>query len=343
MAKVAYADPGYTIATLLTKLGNTLNWDVSDASGTNATKVFQAVTAAGLAACTWKGERWWWLEDTAYFQTRKLTIAASTGAARSSNVVTITTTAVHGLQAGQTVKVACTDDATYDGTFKVATVPATTTLTYAQVADDDSGDGGGSVYVMSYPLRGIDVTGAATSTDANKVAWKGWAPEKVYYTDDWALQPITWRRWRLNARLLETTGAAKPYAYAVNGEEPYIYVWPAPSAAYDIFMDFIKRHSLLTGGMSGSEDEALIVPAEFQEGIYVHGAAWLLRHDTTDEESLRDCPGFMEAIGRMRDAAPHQYDQNPHDLYPDVVGGLPHDRRIIHTSDGFLVQDDVSV
>ena len=57
---------------------------------------------------------------------------ASNGAARATNVVTITTTMAHGLTAGQTIVIAGVTDSSFNGTFTISTVPSTTTFTYAQ-------------------------------------------------------------------------------------------------------------------------------------------------------------------------------------------------------------------
>src|SRR6266849_8919213 len=67
---------------------------------------------------------------------------ASNGAARSTNVVTITTTMAHGLSAGQTVVIAGVGDSSFNGTFTVSTVPSTTTFTYAQTGTNATSGGG---------------------------------------------------------------------------------------------------------------------------------------------------------------------------------------------------------
>ncbi len=62
-------------------------------------------------------------------------IAASpTGAVRTSNVVTITLIAAHGLVIGDRVTVQSVLDSTFEGTFTVTAVPSSTTFQYAQTA-----------------------------------------------------------------------------------------------------------------------------------------------------------------------------------------------------------------
>lgn len=75
--------------------------------------------------------------------------APATGAVRATNVVTITTTAAHGFIAGDSVVVAGVTDASFNGTFTIATVPSTTTFTYAQVAGDAT-SGNGTVRLATF-------------------------------------------------------------------------------------------------------------------------------------------------------------------------------------------------
>lgn len=66
--------------------------------------------------------------------------------ALTSNVATITTSAAHGLFVGDTVKITGVDT-TFNGTWTIATVPSTTTFTYARTATNvTSAASSGSVY-----------------------------------------------------------------------------------------------------------------------------------------------------------------------------------------------------
>ncbi len=68
---------------------------------------------------------------------------ASNGAVRKSNVVTITTTAPHGFSVGQSVIIAGVSDTSFNGTFTIASVPSSSTFTYAQTGTDTSTPSGG--------------------------------------------------------------------------------------------------------------------------------------------------------------------------------------------------------
>lgn len=74
--------------------------------------------------------------ETPYTNAFAYTINAITISQTSlaSDVATITTTAAHGLAVGQTVDVVGATNATFNGSFVVASVPTTTTFTYAKVA-----------------------------------------------------------------------------------------------------------------------------------------------------------------------------------------------------------------
>ncbi len=84
------------------------------------------------------------------------TIAASpTGAVRSGNVVTITTTAAHNFSVGYTVTVAGVTDLSFNGTFTIASVPSTTTFTYAQVGSNAT-SGSGTVTMQQGNLVALN-------------------------------------------------------------------------------------------------------------------------------------------------------------------------------------------
>ena len=91
------------------------------------------------------------------------TIAASNGAVRAANVVTITTTSPHGLGTGQSVTIAGVSDSSFNGTFTIASVPSTTTFTYAQTGSNAT-SGGGTVSANTVKWFVGDVEGGnATS------------------------------------------------------------------------------------------------------------------------------------------------------------------------------------
>lgn len=98
------------------------------------------------------------------------TIAASPGGAvRTSNTVTITTTAAHGFKVGEYVTIVVTTvvgATSFDGTFVIASVPSTTTFTYAQTAANDTGGGG----TATYPSNIITQVPAAVNTSGQQFA-----------------------------------------------------------------------------------------------------------------------------------------------------------------------------
>ena len=63
-------------------------------------------------------------------------------AVRSSNVVTITTVDPHSFTVGTDVVISDVTDTTFNGTFEVASVPSSTTFTYAQTASNASSSAG---------------------------------------------------------------------------------------------------------------------------------------------------------------------------------------------------------
>jgi 6-phosphogluconolactonase (cycloisomerase 2 family) len=73
-------------------------------------------------------------------------IVAGTGANRSGNVVTITTTAPHQIFAGQSATISGVTNTSFNGVFTVVSVPSPITFTYKQTAAN-AVSGGGSVTV----------------------------------------------------------------------------------------------------------------------------------------------------------------------------------------------------
>lgn len=107
-----------------------------------------------------------------FVDSKTLTI---TNVALTSNVATITTSAVHGLVVGDTVKVNATTTTALNGTYVVKAAPTTTTFTYDKVnANISSTADTGSVITGVYPLDGTgfpiqlnSITGAPLSNSTN--------------------------------------------------------------------------------------------------------------------------------------------------------------------------------
>ena len=322
MAETFYTAAGMTVDEVEAAVALGLGWASGDADWTaKLARIDQAITAVGQAVCTWDGSPWWWQRAYASFRTVRLTIEDATngGASRTSNVVTITIDAsgAHGLQAGQHVKISGVASTGFNGTFEVASVPTAGTFTYAQVGSNATSQSG-YADVISYPLRSITLAGAVTSTDASKVAWRGWAIERAYYDDDRELAPVGFDQMRRSHILLQTSTSSEPLHYCLIGEAPYLWLWPAPSTAYDIHLDLVARHSKITN--ADSLDTALIIPAEYQWDLYVSGSEWLLKHEVYQPASLRQCQAFMDGIGRMRASDPGNY-RDGHSL--DMHGSAP--------------------
>jgi 6-phosphogluconolactonase (cycloisomerase 2 family) len=101
-------------------------------------------------------------------------IVAGTGANRSGNVVTITTTAPHQIFTGQSVTISSVINTSFNGTFTVVSVPSPTTFTYKQTAANAI-SGGGSVTVpataaqlLTFPALASGETRSALLTATTK-------------------------------------------------------------------------------------------------------------------------------------------------------------------------------
>src|SRR4029077_10108340 len=101
-------------------------------------------------------------------------IVASTGANRSGNVVTITTTVPHQIFTGQTAVISGVANTTFNGSFLVTSVPSPTTFTYKQTAAN-AVSGGGSVttpataaQLITFPALASGETRSALLTATTK-------------------------------------------------------------------------------------------------------------------------------------------------------------------------------
>lgn len=98
---------------------------------------------------------------------------AITNVALTSNVVTITTAAAHGLGTGQTVTVAATTNTAVNGTYVIASVPSTTTFTYALTASNISStaDTGTVTFTNNYRaiIAGREALAEAMAADISTV------------------------------------------------------------------------------------------------------------------------------------------------------------------------------
>ncbi len=319
-AAVSGSATGYTVVQLLTKISNKLQWAVADT--TSYTKVYQAITACGMSACTWGGHTWPWLRGRGLFQPLVKTIAtvANSGAVRSSNVVTMVTTATHGLPSGRYVRVANCDDATIDGTH-VITVSNSTTFTF-QSFGDDSASGNGSLYSNEYPLRTVN------SSDMSDL----FAVTRVYFDDNRAMIQAEYEEIRFEDSVSMALTQNEPWKWATTTDSrgPVLHLSPTPNVSDTtdvINVDYIRFHNKV----AASTDSFLIVPPEYQEGIYVDGPLWLLRRDVGDIASLKKCEGFMEAIDRMVASRLSVYGDDPADKFdePDGKGIWPNNRTVI--------------
>lgn len=324
MAKSIFTTPGLSISNLMTRVAEAMGWDSTDSS--RNTEIEQAITAAGQAACTFEGRPWWWSRGRGTFRTKKYTIAniANSGAIRSSDVASITTTVSHLLGEGQYVLISGCSDSTFDGAYRVSDIADADTFKIAQEGDTvgNTTAGDGTVNVITYPLRKVNTSSMQDL----------WAPRSVWRDTEGRLKPITKDEFDLWLSFPNPAGAPWQYCLfdddyqAVTGgysRQFYIGLMPAPDlATYNIHIPYIVRHSRITDGDSGSEDASLIVPAEFHRGVYVDGAVWLLKHDTQDPTAVANSDTFQAVMRRMQGADPTGYDDEYHGL------GLPSNVRV---------------
>ena len=84
---------------------------------------------------------------TVFVQDTSSTLGTISSVSSSSDVATVTTASAHGLKVGMYVNVTGSSTNFVNGVYKVATVPSTTTFTYAQNSSASNGAAGGTIVI----------------------------------------------------------------------------------------------------------------------------------------------------------------------------------------------------
>ena len=84
---------------------------------------------------------------TSFIQDTSSTLGSITSIVSASDVATVTSGAAHGLKVGQYVHVTGSTTAYVNGVYKVASVPSTTTFTYAQNSSAADGTAAGTIVI----------------------------------------------------------------------------------------------------------------------------------------------------------------------------------------------------
>ena len=84
---------------------------------------------------------------TAFIQDTSSTLGTVSSIASSSDVATVTTASEHGLKVGMYVNVTGSSTNFVNGVYKVASVPSTTTFTYAQNSGAANGSAAGTILI----------------------------------------------------------------------------------------------------------------------------------------------------------------------------------------------------
>lgn len=84
---------------------------------------------------------------TAFIQDTSATLGTISSVVSASDVATVTTATAHGLKVGQYVNVTGSSTNYVNGVYKVASVPSTTTFTYAQNSNAADGTAAGTIVI----------------------------------------------------------------------------------------------------------------------------------------------------------------------------------------------------
>ena len=101
---------------------------------------------------------------TAFIQDVSSTLGSITSIVSSSDVATVTTGSAHGLQVGMYVHVTGSSTAYVNGIYKVASVPSSTTFTYAQNSSASNGTAAGTkvIYKAYHIVKDVSIPSNST-------------------------------------------------------------------------------------------------------------------------------------------------------------------------------------
>ena len=101
---------------------------------------------------------------TAFIQDVSSTLGSITSIVSSSDVATVTTGSAHGLQVGMYVHVTGSTTAFVNGIYKVASVPSSTTFTYAQNSGASDGTAAGTkvIYKAYHIVKDVSIPANST-------------------------------------------------------------------------------------------------------------------------------------------------------------------------------------
>ena len=101
---------------------------------------------------------------TAFIQDVSSTLGSITSIVSSSDVATVTTGSAHGLQVGMYVHVTGSTTAYVNGIYKVASVPSSTTFTYAKNSNASNGTAAGTkvIYKAYHIVKDVSIPANST-------------------------------------------------------------------------------------------------------------------------------------------------------------------------------------
>ena len=101
---------------------------------------------------------------TAFIQDVSATLGTITSIVSTSDVATVTTASAHGLQVGMYVHVTGSTTAYVNGIYKVASVPSSTTFTYAQNSSASNGTAAGTkvIYKAYHIVKDVSIPANST-------------------------------------------------------------------------------------------------------------------------------------------------------------------------------------
>jgi hypothetical protein len=229
-----------------------------------------------------------------------------TGAVRSNNVVTITTTAAHNIYPGASVTIAGVVDTSFNGTFVVQSVPSPTTFTYQQLgAASNSGGSSGSATAALAPQLSAGLHQVCVFFQTRQgyitqpsppVTWTASGNRRVQLTGI----PLPLSDANVVARILAFTPAGGGSFYYTSGLNSTPQMILADTTTTSVTLDFSD-----TAVLAGTLADPLFRLVELGESAGVIGYAsrlfwWGERNKVENFRNLTFDGGFVGSGGGVR-------------------------------------------
>ena len=242
------------------------------------------IDQAIMAVMDWANTRYKLITSTGTASTTN--VATDEPSSWTSNVVTLTTGAVHGLSVGDSVNISGITPSGYNGQYTVVSVPTTTTLTYALTTDPGTYLSDGTLSLIN-----LDLSGILSTLNRRRFIRARTGLKKPLHHVNWHSM-IEWH--------VAATGQGPPVRIAfdtTSTTKPLLH--PAPdSTGYTFTITYLDYPRTWTAGGTPSPDSFNIDDDLLRPMLY-WGACSLMQHNPGDRKRVSTDPKWLEMVDHL--------------------------------------------